>query len=102
MAASRGIGSDPNPQPVSPVAQSGVLPTTCVGANFSNGVSQAESSRVGRPADHPAGLAGGSQPQASGSGVPQRIQDMSLPDQLALVLQNVQLRESLGQLFKSQ
>ena len=59
------------------------------------GVSLAESSLVGRPADHPAGLAGG-QPQASGSGVPHMVQDVSVPDQLAILLRNVELREYLG------
>ena len=101
-AASRGIDSDPIHQPVASVAQPGVPSTAHVGANFPNGVSLAESSMVGRQADHPACLAGGSQPQASGSGVPQRIQDMSLPDQLAHILSNVQLMECLGKYKASQ
>ena len=100
-AASRGIDSDPIHQPVASVAQPGVPSTARVGANFPNCVSLAESSMVGRPADHPAGLAGG-QPQASGSGAPHRIQDMPLPDQLAILLRNVELRECLGKYYTSQ
>ena len=101
-AASRGIDSDPIHQPVASVAQPGVPSTARIGANFPNGVSLAESSMVGQQADHPACLAGGSQPLASGSGVPQRIEDMSLPDQLAHILSNVQLMECLGKYKASQ
>ena len=101
-AASRGIGSDPIHQPVAPVAQPGVPSTVRVGDSFSDGVSLSGSSMVGRQAAHPACLAGGTQPQASGSGVPRPIQDMSLPDQLAHILSNVQLMECLGKFKTSQ
>ena len=99
-AASKGIVSDPIHQPVAPVAPTGVPPTVR-GGHVPTGVSLAESSMVGRPADHPAGHAGG-QTQATGSGAPHRIHDMPLPDQLALILSNVQLRECLGKYYNSQ
>ena len=67
-AASKGIDSDPIHQLVAPVPMMGV-PLTARGGQVPTGVSQTKSSGVGRPADHPAGLAGG-QPLASGSGLP--------------------------------
>ena len=98
-AASKGIVSDPIHQPVAPVAPTGV-PLTARGGHVPTGVSLAESSLVGRPADHPAGLAGG-QPLASGSGAPHMVQDVPVPDQLALLLRNVDLREYLGKNYFS-
>ena len=52
----------------------------------------------GGAATHQAAYAGG-QPRASGSGVPQSVQHMSVSDKLAqltLLLQNTELREFMG------
>ena len=98
-AASRGIDSDPIHQPVASVAPTGVPPTVR-GGHVPTGVSLTESSMVGRPADHPAGLAGG-QPLASGSGAPHMVQNVPVQDQLALLSQNVDLREYLGKNYFS-
>ena len=104
-AASRGMVPEPNHQLVAPVAQPGDPSTVRVGDIFSNSVSQPGSSQGGaasyplslsRRGDPTSDLSGG----VSGSGVPQTIQALSVPDQLACILSNVKLMECLGK-FKN-
>ena len=106
-ATSKGMASEPNHQPVAPVAQPGDPSTVRVGDFFSNGVSQPGSSQGGA-AGYPPSLSRGGNPTsdlsggASGSsGVPQSIQNLSVPD-LARILQNVNLMECLGKINASQ
>ena len=106
-AASRGMVPEPNHQPVAPVAQPGDPSTVRVRDFFSNSVSQPGSSQGGA-AGYPLSLSRRGNPTsdlsggASGSGVPQTIQDLSVPDQLARILSNVNLMESLGKFKNSQ
>ena len=83
---------------VPPSHQPGVPTNSALGGRVPTGVLPAGVVGMGRTADHPAVPAGG-QPQASGSGAPRMVQNMSLSDQLTqlqLLLQNVGLREYLG------
>ena len=69
------------------------------------GVLPAGVASMGRPAAHPAGPAV-RQPQASGSGASQNVQDMSLPDrlnQLTLLMQSTDIREFVARnIFSSE
>ena len=106
-AASRGIASEPNLQPVPPVAQPGDLSSVRVGDLFSASVSQLSSSPGGaagyplsqsRRGEPTPDLSGG----ASGSaGLTQPVLNMSVQD-LVRILNNVGLTESLGDQNTSQ
>ena len=68
-ATSRGIASEPNHQPVAPVAQPGDPSTVRVGDFFSNGVSQPGSSQGGA-AGYPLSLSRRGDPTPDSSGGP--------------------------------
>ena len=91
-AASRGIASEPNLQPVPPVAQPGDLSSVRVGDLFSASVSQLSSS-PGVAAGYPLSQ---SRRGASGStGLTQLVLNMSVQD-LVRMLNAAGLTESLG------
>ena len=95
-AASSGVVPT-QPQPSASAYMAGVS-NTAGGGHVPTGAWSAGVVGHGGAATHQAAYAGG-QPRASGSGVPQSVQHMSVSDKLAqltLLLQNTELREFMG------
>ena len=106
-AASRGIASEPNVEPVPPVARHGDSSSVRVGDLFSASVSQLSSSPCGA-AGYPLSQSRRGEPTpdvsggASGStGLTRPVLNMSVQD-LVRILNNVGLTESLGNQNTSQ
>ena len=101
-AASRGVTSDQNLDPVPPVAQPGDLPSVCVGDPFSAGVSQLKSSQGGA-ADYPPSQShrGGPTPDLSGgasgsTGPAQPVLSMSVGDLIKMLKHSGLAESELG------